>query len=73
MRILEAFFTRNCLKLNKTSINTHLGKTLPFYHIHFNSSKGRVVRASASGAVDNFGIDSGQTNDLKIGIHSLPV
>ena len=41
----------------------------------FNRSDGRVVcyRASASGSVDlKFDSESGQTNDLKIGIHSFP-
>ena len=38
-----------------------------------NSADGRVVRASASGAVDlGFDSESGQTNDFKIGIHSFP-
>ena len=38
-----------------------------------NSSEGRVIRASASGAVRlEFDSESGQTNDLKIGTHSFP-
>ena len=39
----------------------------------FNRSDGRVNRASTSGLVDlGFDSESGQTNDLKIGIHSFP-
>ena len=40
--------------------------------VRFNSSDGRVVRASASGAVDSLVLDSesGQTDDFIIGIHS---
>ena len=37
----------------------------------FNCSAGRVDKASASGAVDGFDSKSGETNDLKIGIHSF--
>ena len=35
-----------------------------------NSSDGRAVRASASGAID-LGLIPSQTNDFKIGIHSF--
>ena len=40
--------------------------------VFFNRSYGRVNRASTSGSVDS-GFDSelGQTNDVKIGIHSF--
>ena len=39
----------------------------------FNRSDGRVVRASASESVDlGFDFESGQTNDLKIDVHSFP-
>ena len=38
-----------------------------------NRSDGEVDRASVSAAVDSgFDSESGQTNDLKIGIHSFP-
>ena len=47
---------------------------LPFFkHCHFNSSDGRVVKASVSEAVDlGFDSESDQTNNFKIGIHSFP-
>ena len=47
--------------------------TYNFLHFFFKRSDDPVNRASTSGSVDS-GIDSesGQTNDVKIGIHSFP-
>ena len=48
--------------------------TYNFLQFFFNRSDGRVNnRASTSGSVDSgFDSESGQTNDVKIGIHSFP-
>ena len=48
--------------------------TYNFLQFFFNRSDGQMNGASTSGSIHSgFDSDSGQTNDVKIGIHSFPV
>ena len=56
-----------------TAVSVFTSCYLQLFTVFLNRSHDRVDRASTSGSVDSgFDSESGQTNDVKIGIHSFP-